>query len=288
MKALIDGDIIKYQCGFSAEKPIYNIHLKGTDEYLCSHRYKKDAVAWCGEEGLEEDDVVFKKDIEVEPLAFALQATKEKLESIMRETGADDHVIYITGSGNYREELATLKPYKGNRDSSHKPKWFDEIQGYMNKRWNVVVVMGMEADDAMGIDQWKDWKSKWKGDGVKTALSTIICTTDKDLNMIPGYHYNWDKGLKYVVDEDTADLWFYSQLIMGDSTDNIGGIPKAGKKAVEKILDGCETNKERYDAVNEAYRLAYNDIFDGNRALMENANLLWIQREDCTLWKPPV
>jgi hypothetical protein len=65
--------------------------------------------------------------------------------------------------------------------------------------------------------------------GVCQGEDTIICSIDKDLRTIPGKHYNLDSG---VVDEVTRhDAWhnFWSQVLTGDSTDNIEGLKGCGK-----------------------------------------------------------
>ena len=67
-----------------------------------------------------------------------------------------------------------------------------------------------------------------------TEENTIICSPDKDvLKQCIGMHYNYGKGV-HVPDEALKFLWV--QVLMGDSTDNIVGIPGVGIKTAENWL----------------------------------------------------
>lgn len=229
--------------------------------------------------------------------------------SILEDTEADDYQIYLTGEGNFREEVAVTLPYKGNRDELHKPTHYTAIKQYLIDVWQAETVEGMEADDAMGIEQYKDlvyvdgygYVNPIDSAASPALAETIICTLDKDLDMIPGWHYNWRKKTKYWIDEEQAMRNFYKQMLMGDRTDNIQGVPKIGEKTAEKILATCTNEKEMFDAVQEQYYLGYykygshssiddflntiDDIF------LEHALLIWINRhptkelpEEFTQW----
>lgn len=207
-----------------------------------------------------------------DPLPNALHSVKIMLHKILEATGADSYRIFITGKGNYREEIAKTKPYKGNRKGD-KPVHYDDIHKYLIEFWNAEVVDGMEADDAMGIAQ-----------SLKPEHS-VICTTDKDLDMISGKHYNWRKERLYNVTQRDADVFFMKQLLMGDPTDNIVGIPGIGPKKAERIIDEAENMSDLYWLILETYALHYDKPFE---VMMEMANLLWIQRKENKLWNPLV
>lgn len=262
MKALIDGDIFRYKCGFAAESTHYIVH-RGDRKYPFD--YKREALEFV--KGWDEGTYEIEKYVTVDPVSHALGNVKQLLAKVLEATQATEYQFYLTGKGNYREKVAQTKPYKGNRDSLHKPKHFDAITDYLINKHNAIVIEGAEADDAMGYGQTED---------------TCICSTDKDLNMIPGLHYNWDKDIFYKVSLNDADLWFYCQLLMGDQVDNIQGIPKMGKIKTFKALKDTETVEEMYTSVLQAYEKA-----ELESTLIEMADLLWIQREEGVLWSPP-
>ena len=281
MKTLIDGDIIVYSCGFSAEKPIWRVMVRGEGKPRATFRYKKELDEWVRSVGLADTEYDAVKDVEVGPVSHALGNAKELIKRILLRTGADDYQIYLTGKGNYREEIATILPYKGNRDSNHKPHHYDALIRYLTENWGAITVEGIEADDAMATYQYQAYIS---GDPVDGWHETVIATIDKDLDMVPGHHYNWNKDVKYTVDEWTAITWFYVQLIIGDTVDNIQGIKGAGKAKAKKVLMDCDTEEDMYWAVLDLYCEAYDKPMD---ALMENARLLWMRREEGTMWEPP-
>ena len=205
---------------------------------------------------------------EGDPIENCLHSVKLMIQNILSKTGATEYTVYLTGKNNYRDSIAVTKPYKGNRDSSHKPTYFNEITEYLIAVHGAVVINGMEADDAMGIAQTED---------------TCIASIDKDMNMIAGWHYNWKRDELYYVDEEEADLFFYKQLLMGDSTDNIVGIPGLGPKTAEKIIAEADNMEDLYWTILEKYAEHYERPFE---VMMEMAHLLWIQREEGVLWQP--
>lgn len=298
MHALIDGDIPLYACGFAVETKLHKVYITGEEEagYVEEFKYKKDLKALLK----ENEGMSYATDMIVEPLSHAIHLVDQLVDKIVEATGASEYTVFLTGDTNFRDELVDY--YKKNRDPNHKPQHFKELKDYLINVHGAVIVDGQEADDALGIAQWKDYDqsdiswflSEPCYESKKNDLNTVICTTDKDLDMIPGWHYNWTKDKRYWVDEEQAIRWFYLQLLMGDSTDNIKGIPGVGRKSAEKLLDGLTTEEEYFAAVKKAYNDRYcgakhaGVITDGCAALIkENADLLWIRREENTGWIPP-
>lgn len=285
MLALIDADLITYSVGFASDKKKY--HVTG-----CTFDSKKEAKEFCDRVDIDHSEIT--STVTEEPLEYTLHSVKKLIESILEETKADDYKLFLTGEGNFREEVAVTRPYKGNRDKLHKPIHYAEIKRYLIDVWQAEVVEDMEADDAMGIAQWRDY-SKYEyekscGDDYTSAfVETCIVSLDKDMNMIPGWHYNWRKKEMYWIDEPEAMRNFYKQLLTGDTVDNIQGVPKIGDKTADKILAACETEEEMYDAVQEAYYLGYykhggfssiEEFLDRIDAVfLEHAKLIWIRRD---------
>lgn len=222
-----------------------------------------------------------------DPVAYALHSVKVMLQGILDECGAKHGILYITGSGNYRNEWALPDhPYKGNR-KSEKPRHFQAIRDYMVEHLGAVVAEGEEADDLLGI--------------AATRHGHGIASIDKDLNCIAGWHYNWgkNKGGVYMVSPESADTFFYKQMLTGDSTDNIAGLYKmVGVKATKKImepLDELETPEEMYAYVRQCYLEGYDKVGmcpDDRESVVDNwlkhiGRCLWIRREEGELWDAP-
>lgn len=181
------------------------------------------------------------------------------IDKIVFNSRCDEYQVYLTGKGNYRDTVAVTNKYKGNRDCTAKPFYYEEIRAYLINMHRAMVINGMEADDALGLAQTGD---------------TVLCSKDKDLDTIPGKHFNWDKlerGI-YIVTEDEANAFFYKQVLMGDSTDNIISIHGLGPKTADKMLALCTTEQDRYDVCLQVYKekASY-------ERLIENMYLLFIQ-----------
>lgn len=206
---------------------------------------------------------------EGDPAEFALARLSEFLDNLYIELSVDEVWGYLTGKGNFRNEIAVTAPYKGTRIAA-KPYHFQLLREYMERAWGFEVVDGIEADDALGIESYRNEPDE-----------TIIVSIDKDLNMIRGHHYNFVKEEKYYVTEEDAIRNFYLQILTGDKVDNIIGLQGIGPVKSKKLLIDCSNELEMYEAVLKAY--------DGDEArVLENARLLWILREEKQVWQPPV
>jgi len=206
---------------------------------------------------------------EGDPAEFALARLSEFLDNLYIELSVDEVWGYLTGTNNFRHEIAVTAPYKGNR-VMEKPYHFQLLREYMERAWGFEVIDGMEADDAIGIEAYRNEPEE-----------TIIVSIDKDLNMIRGNHFNFVKDEKYYVTDEEAIRNFYLQILTGDKVDNIIGLQGIGPVKSKKLLKDCNTELEMYEAVLKAY--------DGDEArVLENARLLWILREEKQVWQPPV
>lgn len=201
--------------------------------------------------------------------AIAVRQISEYLEELVYTyANADDCEGYLTGKRNFRYDIAKTVPYKGNR-TQEKPKHLGILRQYMIDAWSFVVHEEQEADDAVSIRAYELGEEDY-----------IICSLDKDLNNVRGWHYNFQKNDRYYVSEEEAIKNFYTQLLTGDGVDNIPGLKGIGPKKAAKILKDCVTEQELYKAVLEAY--------DGNvEYLTEQGQLLWLRREKGQLWQPP-
>lgn len=201
---------------------------------------------------------------------LALARAGEFMEELVMKPWVSDYKGFLTGSNNFRKEIAKTAPYKGNRKQP-RPKHYDLLREYLNTAWGCEIVEGQEADDAIGITAYS------YGDDDEAY---VIMSIDKDLDMIRGWHYNFTKDDKYFVQEDDTLRTFYMQVLTGDRVDNIPGLKGIGPKKAEKILQDTTTEKEMYEAVLKAY--------DNNEEyLWEQAQLLWIRRKENQLWQPP-
>lgn len=275
MIPLIDGDVLAYAVSFSVQKPVYRVMLDGKvvgqfnrvserDDWVTSHQPEDIARFEFGETG-----------VSLEPIENAYHNANTTLAAIMSMTKAREYRIFLTGQGNFRETVATIAPYKGNR-VQEKPVYLKAIREYLVEQHAAVVIDGEEADDALGYTQM-----------AAPPNSTMIVTVDKDLHMIPGWHMHPQVLEPYLIHPDQALRCFYRQLLTGDRVDNILGCPRIGPKRAAALIT------EKMGVADEVAMARivlgeYSKHFDDPvAAVRENGRLLWIRRQPGEMWEIP-
>lgn len=275
MKVLIDADSIIFKCGFAVEHKLYKLFQRGLEEHgpIETYNYKRDIP----KEYLSDKEVYLETNVTIEPLENCLHLVRQSLESILETTKATSYQVYIKGKGNFREEISKTRVYKGNRDLAHRPKYEEQIREYLKKYWGAEEVDGMEVDDKICIESYKYDDDQF-----------VIVTIDKDLDQIPGPHYNYGTGESYLIEPDAAFTYFYVQLLSGDASDNIEGIPGVGvKTAIELLKDVPITDKDLYTKCLEVYQERLGKR-KGKQRLIEMANLIYLKRSQDDHWQAPV
>lgn len=263
MKVGIDGDVLRYELGAVA--------LEKTEVF----------------------GVVVERpwpDVDVHELV------DKRIESIIERTGCNEYEVFLTGPGNFRFDIATIAPYKGNRNGLEKPYHWQTVSDRLLSHWGARIVEGVEADDALAI------KGQWHA---QRGRLYVIASRDKDLRMVPCSHYSWACGESQpeipvheveglgsieLITREYINIhgkkvktnkvkgyglkFFYAQLLTGDSVDNIKGCPRVGPVEAYKVLSALTTEEEMRDAVANLYFIRCGDKWREN--LTENARLLWL------------
>jgi len=192
----------------------------------------------------------------------------EAVDTILSDVGADCYVGWLTCKGNFRNDIAKTAPYKGTRVAP-KPAHYQALREHLQVKYGFMMTKDIEADDAVAIACYAIPEDEM-----------IMVHIDKDLNQLRGWHYNYRKKEKYHVTEFEGLRSFYIQMLTGDRIDNIIGIKGIGPVKAKRILEECQTEHEMYLACLEAY--------GGNEErVLENGQLLWLQRSHDQVWKPP-
>jgi len=188
---------------------------------------------------LDFDIFLYKTAYSFEDILDAKAGLNFFIEEVMLGTHADDYIGFISGEENYRKTM--YSSYKANR-TKEAPSLLEPLKEYATNELGIYTVQNAEADDALSI--------------LGRKLDCIICSIDKDLKQIPGWHWNLDKKTLTFVTPEKAEYYFWIQMLMGDSTDNITGIPGVGIKSAEKLLN--EHSVEKYpEIVFNAYTHYY-------------------------------
>ena len=200
--------------------------------------------------------------------SIAIARLEETMTELCMELDCEDYKGFLTGKGNFRDAIAVTVPYKGQR-VSEKPVHLQALRCHLVTSWGFTVVQGIEADDAVGIAAYAVPEDE-----------TIMVHIDKDLNQFRGWHYNYKKKEKYYVTEFEGLTAFYTQILTGDRIDNIVGLKGIGPVKAKKVLEKCTNESELYQAVLKAYE-------DDQQRVLENGQLLWLQRSSNQVWTPP-
>ncbi len=288
-KVHIDADVLNYEVAFAAQKTQYHLHQgkkkttfkdaeaakKHCEDNDLDYRALRTAAAQPDKPAAYIDST-----LEVLPESVCKPILLEKLGRILTTCGTREYVMHLSGPVNFRDQVGVTKPYKGNRDQP-KPQHYQHVKRLLLADDNINLSEGNEADDEISIAMWR-------------AKGNDICATiDKDLNMVPGYHFDWNKGLRYKVDPALGMWFFCAQMLTGDATDNIPGIPGMGEKKVESLLmpyrnqNGVDVHSSWATVLNEynkgPFKLAKGPDTKNTglpaKFIVEQMQLLWMQRE---------
>ena len=258
MHALIDADILRYEVGFASE------------------------VGW--------------KNGDLPPFEYVEEMLHNRLDRIVHGAGATSSTLFLSEGPTFREAIATVKPYKGTRRHV-KPWHFNNLTVYMRDVLGAEIVVAIEADDAMSVRQctaiWN--RSIYHENSGNKVDETIICTRDKDLRQVPGWHYGWEMGAQpefgpMLVTKEGGGLslnkkrseikgtglpFFYAQVLQGDTADNIPGLPGCGAVRTHDLLEDC-TLGAMLDMVKNEYEREYGSEWE--EWLLEQGQLCWMSR----------
>lgn len=273
MKARVDADVLKYACGFACEKVVFTSEqgdkfmisqIKGGMRLInCDTKKQTDYPGVRSKAGvIELLDGEYTKELVPEPVAFCQHTVRQMLNGIIKASGADEYQVYLTRGKCFR--FGVYDEYKANRANTPKPYHLETIEEYLIKHHGAVVYTQIEADDALGIDQLA---------ATKAGEQSIICTIDKDLDMIPGWRYDWNKKVVWFIEPEAAMYSFWRQMLTGDAADNIPGLQGIGNKTADKMLADVNPKDYKRFVTDQYAEHKRGDDFE------QNAMLLWMLRK---------
>lgn len=203
------------------------------------------------------------------------KAIQEKFARIM-ERGAhfvgeeiEDVEVYLSDpEGTFRKFVATILPYKGNRDP-YKPYHWDGIRAYLRDHYGATSHTLLEGDDAVLIRK-KELENQGK--------QVLVASSDKDLRQVPIKLYRWETGSRReefyeVAHEVQGYRNFWAQMLTGDRTDNVMGLFGLGKKAaavtkLHSMLDPIEMARSVFTEYERRFGSYARKFFEENFQLL--------------------
>jgi hypothetical protein len=233
---------------------------------------------------------------------------RQGLDHIMRQCGATSYVAHLTPSasnkGN-RDVLALTQEYQANRKDVAKPVYLSAIRAYIGENLPSIVNLDQEADDSLAQ---ANYNAIERGE---RELS-VIASRDKDLRQVPGLHWCYDEEMVIDVDDPFGSIWIdrskktakctgwgtsymWAQLLMGDSADNIAGLPwmtvdgkdtKVGPIKAYNLLKDCKTDRECFELCKKLFQESsypWHNYRNGELTfyalhMVSDMQLLWMRR----------
>lgn len=234
-------------------------------------------------------------EIELEPVSFAYSNAKNKIQQILKVTDCKDYKLYLTASNDTTSfRLKTYPEYKANRIGKDKPIYLPEVRQYLIDHWQAIVVSGIEADDAVCMEQYTLYDKRFlEGIFILDLLEdhpAVLCGIDKDLDQIPGWHYNYNKDYMYHVEPLEALKSQYLQLLTGDVADNIPRVKKGWRqKHYENEINNCNDEVSMYNsAIEWIKREKQVEEEEAKVYLHWVADLIYLRKHETDKYTPPI
>lgn len=239
---------------------------------------------------LDADQHVYKAASTVKKLDTAIRRFYQLVLEDKFYTNAKTVRAYLTPSQNYkcgRFLLPTVKPYQEQRGSRQEIPLKGPLKDYLLAHPNEYA----EHDIEIIFDPMQEADDLIIADSIEFGSRGLVSSFDKDMNLCRGpkwnpelgtvdtiedaygwFEYNKEKGK--VVSHGTSFFWV--QMLMGDSADNVKGILKlndknCGPKGAYDFLSEFKTEAEAANAVVRAYA-------EINQNFLAEAECLWLRR----------
>ena len=215
----------------------------------------------------------------------AIRVMTNMLRSLMRQYQDSSVAVIFDAKGkNFRHDLyseykATRKPMPDDLRSQIEP--IHQIIQAMGLP--LLVIEGVEADDVIGTLAQQATESK---------VSTIISTGDKDIAQLVTEHvslidtmndtFTDEKGVETRFGIPASLIIDYLAL-MGDSSDNIPGMPGVGKKTALALLNGIGSIDDIAQRLDEVPALGFRGSKNFAEKFTQHKEIVLLSRELATI-----
>lgn len=221
---------------------------------------------------IDADTILYIAAFENEDTCFeaAVDQVLQYIKHLKEITGCKSLNLHLTKGKCFRYALD--ENYKAKRRRVEAPAHLFKLKEYFAEKFNNVFLHEeWEADDAVVAAKLKN-------------PEVVVCASDKDvLNGVTGKHFNFIKNEIVETSESYARFFPYYQSIVGDSGDNIKGVPGVGPKKVSEFIDAAWDEKALWAGVLKAFN------HDEKAAILTMRLVRVDQVKDgkVELWNPP-
>lgn len=271
-RLLADLDTLIYRAAFSVETKVRTVTYEGKKlDKFTSHAdmraYLQEKELW--DKNRPAAGVEVTEKVVVKPEKDARLVVISLLDDLVGKFHSYEFVGFLSGERNFRYDL--YPEYKANRSKLVKPVHYAAVRSEIARYSNVSITDGIEADDAVCIAAWEC---------INNDIPFIVASPDKDLLQIPGVHYRMNEEAPIEIDPWEADFNFYSQVLTGDTSDNILGVKGIGPVKAAALLNDCDDERDMYRVCLEQWQ--------NQEAMLLSASLLYLQRKPDDKYKPPL
>ncbi|MGM0481063.1 MAG: DNA polymerase I [Pseudomonadota bacterium] len=215
----------------------------------------------------------------------AIYGVVNMLRSLLKRYKPENMAVVFDAKGKtFRNDL--YDAYKANR-----PPMPDDLREQIEPLHEIVKAMGLpllcidgvEADDVIGT-----LASQAGNEG----RFTLISTGDKDMAQLVNEHVMLintmtdtlldEQGVKRKFGVTPEQIIDYLAL-MGDSSDNIPGLPKVGEKTAQALLQGIASINELYEDLDAVTKLGFRGAKTMPKKLLEYEEQLLLSRQLATI-----
>jgi len=186
------------------------------------------------------------------------------MATIFEYCSTNNYILMLSDKENYRtnskesnkegeDSEEKLIKYKANR--GEKPEFLRYAIRLLEEDFGAITIPKIEADDIQGILATQYYNND--------KIIPAIVTRDKDLNTVAGLHINpinisKSTNANVWINKEEAYNFFWYQMLVGDTVDNIPGVRGIGPAKATKLLDSVHPSLYPY-AVHEKYVEVYGD-----------------------------
>lgn len=252
-----------------------------------------------------------------EDLSESIAIIDEKINNIFQKTEADFYSMFISQGGYFRNKIDPA--YKNNRKKyPTQLLWTKTLKNYLIEKYGAVAGKEVEADDLVNYFYNKNHyyhdfpelglnPTTLEHDGdveqIKALedygykkMKVIIASPDKDLlNSVTGRHFNYTYKLENKEDLNsllkgwwvdtpygTNDEFLRMQMIIGDPSDGVAGIPGKGPAYWKKLM---EANIADWPGILAEYIAYFGNVATAVYEFNKNYRLLKLLERDSDFYR---
>ena len=178
------------------------------------------------------------KQLFLQSIAYYLSLTKSK-----------EAIICFSDKNNFRKELDSV--YKSFRKKIRKPICYKPLRKWIEETHKTYCYKNLEGDDVIGLLATGKYKN-----------NCVIVSGDKDMRTIPAPQVCIIDDQIEIIDENTANYNFCTQVLKGDSSDGYSGLVGCGTVKASRVLNEKKKLNEQWEAVLREYTRAKYSIDD--------------------------